>query len=167
MRASSRWPLGHAVALAVLFAAPGAGEQTQRFSFATLEGQIVEVSEQKGEGELQLLTVDLVTDEPQAKKVTVLLGPVEICREIGLVVEDGDRVRVRVFVTEEGGDAVKAQKILNLSRRVMVRLRTTHDVPLWNSAGAWHGGPGRPFHGGQHGTRRGGASGPGRGPGRP
>ena len=105
-------------------------------------------------------------DRSPGKKVTVLLGPAETCREIGLVVEEGDRVRVRVFVAEEG-EPVKAQKILNLSRSVMVRLRTMHDVPLWNSAGAWQGGPGRAYRGGQHGTRHGGTSGPGRGPGRP
>ncbi len=87
----------------------------------------------------------------------------DVCREIGLVVEEGDRLRVKVFLGEEG-QPVRAQKVLNLSRNLMVRLRTMRDVPLWTADGAWQGGPGRAYHGGRHGARQG-PGGPGRRPG--
>ncbi len=164
MRTADRCTPGLAAILAVLFVAPGFAREPHKFHFATLEGEVRAVGEQQGDGEIRLLSVELMTDRRPSEKVTVLLGPTEACREIGLVVEEGDRVRVRVFVSEEG-EAVKAQKILNLSRSVMVRLRTMHDIPLWNSAGAWQGGPGRAYRGGHHGVGRRGASGPGRGPG--
>jgi hypothetical protein len=154
------------VAMLALCATKAIGAESHRYSFATLEGEVRTVGQYEDTGELQLLSVELVPASPSAKEVTVLLGPVETCREIGLVVEEGDRVRVRVFVGEDG-EPVKAQKILNLSRGVMLRLRTMREVPLWNSAGAWQGGPGRAYRGGDRGARHGGTGGPGRGPGRP
>jgi len=135
---------GLVLVLGVLFVAPGYAGGSHRFAFTTLEGEVRAVGEQQGDGEQQLLSMELVPDRSPEKSVTVTLGPTQACREIGLVVEEGDRVRVRVFVAEEGEPA-KAQRILNLSRSVMVRLRTMHDVPLWNSAGAWQGGPGRAY----------------------
>ena len=122
------------------------------------------VGEFQGEDELKLLSVDLAPKGRTDQEVTILLGPVETCREIGLVVEQGDRLRARVFVGEEG-EPVKAQKVLNLSRSVMLRLRTMRDVPLWNTAGAWQGGPSRQHHTGHHGAGQAGPRGPGRRPG--
>lgn len=164
MRAPDGWARALPAALALLLAAPIAAAGAERYRFTTLEGTVGTVGEHRAEGELELLSVELATGRPEGETVTVLLGPAAVCREIGLVVEEGDRVRVKVFVGENG-EPLKAQKILNLSRNVMVRLRTMRDVPLWSSAGAWEGGPGRAWRGGRHGVRHGGAGGPGRGPG--
>lgn len=152
-------------ALAVFLAAPALAAGSERYRFTTLEGTVGTVGEHQAEGELRLLSVELETGLPERDKVTVLLGPAATCREIGLVVEEGDRVRVKVFVGEEG-EPLEAQKILNMSRSVMVRLRSMRNVPLWSANGAWEGGPGRAWRGGRHGARHGGG-GPGRAPGRP
>ena len=165
MRALHGWARALPAALAVLLAAPVLAAGSKGYRFTTLEGTVGTVGEQQAEGELRLLSVELDTGRPQGEKVTVLLGPAATCREIGLVVEEGDRVRVRVFVGKEG-EPLEAQKILNLSRNVMVRLRSMRNVPLWRSDGVWEGGPGRAWRGGRHGPRHGGAGGgPGHGPG--
>ena len=151
-------------ALLALLATPEVAGESRGFRFSTLEGEVRAVGEVRDEGELELLSVDLAIESQPGEEVKILLGPVDACREIGLVVEEGDRLRARVFLAEEG-EPLKAQKVLNLSRSIMVRLRTMHDVPLWSSAGTWQGGPGRQYRGGQHGARHGSATGPGRRPG--
>jgi hypothetical protein len=82
----------------------------------------------------------------RGEELVVLLGPEQALDEIGFAVEAGDRLRVRVFRADEG--AVRAHKVLNLSRGTMVRLRTLRQVPLWNGQGAWQGGPCRSGQGG-------------------
>jgi hypothetical protein len=162
-RPTAGWRLGGALALVVLLIGLHSVEADQKkFSFTTFEGRIVAVGALAGEGEIELLSVDVATGSSPPKRVTVLLGPVDACREIGFEVDEGDEVRVRALVAGEG-EPLKAQRILNLSRRVMVRFRTMRGLPLWNSAGAWQGSPGHAYHGGHHRARGGG--GPGRGPG--
>jgi hypothetical protein len=163
-RQRARRAAGLALALALLVATSGFAAAGRRYAFTTFEGEVVEMGEHPGEGELQLVSLDLAPDGGEQDKLTVLLGPVTAWREIGFEVEPGDRVRVRVLLADEG-QPVKAQKILNLSRRIMVRLRTMHDVPLWDSTGAWQGGPGRAYRGGRHGADRGAGRPPPRGPG--
>ena len=158
--------MGVAVLLAAsLVAAPGFAAKSERFAFRTVEGEIVAVGERVGEGDLPVLSIDLAPDGAPDDRLTVLLGPADACEDIGLEVEAGDRVRVRVLVGD-GGNLVKAQRILNLSRSVMVRLRTMHDVPLWDAGGAWQGAPGRAYRRGVAGAQHG-SGGPGKGPGGP
>lgn len=155
-----------AVLLASLVAAPGVSAESRRFAFRTVEGEVVAVGERMGEGDLPVLSVDLAPDGAPDDTLTVLLGPADACKEIGLEVEAGDRVRVRILV-DDSGEPVKAQRILNLSRSVMVRLRTMHDVPLWDAGGAWQGAPGRAYRRGVAGAQHGSGGGPGKGPGGP
>ena len=145
-----------ALSVALLLVSSSAGGAGSRYSFTTLEGEVVAVSEHEVEGALALLALDVIPDGGSADEVRVLLGPPAACEEIGFEVETGDRVRIRVLVASEG-EPVKAQRALNISRGLMVRFRTMHDTPLWNAAGAWQGGPGRAWQGG----------GRGRGPGEP
>jgi hypothetical protein len=81
-----------------------------------------------------------------------MLGPRSALDEAGFDVEPGDTLRVRVF-TGDDGDPLAAQRVLNLTRRTMMRLRTLHRDPLWNTSGRWEGGS--PFRGGDAASGRG------------
>src|SRR6185295_11068013 len=69
----------------------------------------------------------------------VLVAPAEVLADIGFSVAVGDQVRARVFL-EPVSRLAYAQKLLNESRDLMVRLRTLRHEPLWDAAGKWQGG---------------------------
>jgi hypothetical protein len=123
-----------------------------------VEGSVAAVETLSGEGDMELLAVELAREEGQPIKV--LLAPEQVCRDIGFEIEEGDRVRARVFVSE-AGEAAKAQKVQNISRGLMVRFRTMRTVPLWSAAGAWHGGPSRVAPGARQGRTGSGSQDPG------
>ena len=109
-----------------------------------IEGEVLSVSHHAGEGSLELLQADLRTTGDD-KAVQLLLAPQGVCDEIGFQIVPGDRVRARIFVDDSS--SYRVQKIQNVSRGTMVRLRTLHQTPLWNSVGTWEGGPIRTSHG--------------------
>lgn len=109
------------------------------YPMRTIEGELVAVSLHAGEGDLDLMLAELSLADGTGEAMRILLAPHEVCDELGLVLEPGDRVRARVFLDSDGPSRV--QKIQNLSRGTMVRLRTLHRTPLWNTAGSWQGGP--------------------------
>jgi len=127
-------------------------------ALSTIEGEVTAVAERPGEGELAVVAVALRREEG-AEPQEVLLAPHEALEEIGFAVEVGDHLKVRVFA--DTGPPARAQRVLNLTRSSMVRLRTLDRTPLWSGAGSWQGGSvrGRPDLGpGAH---------PGNGPGGP
>lgn len=149
-----------ALLLVSLLLAVGHGTPARSGSYPmrTLEGEVLSIGHHEGEGGLDLLQVQLGPDTGQ-ETWQILLAPHEVCQQIGFEIEPGDRVRVRIFLDET--DPVRVQKIQNLSRGTMVRLRTLHQTPLWSDAGSWQGGPIRTTMGRhRHGQERGG--GPGR-----
>lgn len=103
----------------------------------TLEGTVARVDEAAGEGEVPLLSLDVTTD---GGDVRILIAPPQALAGIGFEVRPGDRVRARVFF-DPGSRVAYAQKILNQSRDLMVRLRTLRHEPLWDAAGNWQGSP--------------------------
>lgn len=127
------------------------------FLLRTVQGTVVSVGREPGEGALELVTARLALDGGQGQEVDLLLAPSEVLDEIGFAVEAGDRMKARVFSPDTGPS--KVHKARNLSRNTMVRLRTLHQIPLWDGDGAWMGAPG-----GEHGGRgRHGMGGPGMG----
>jgi len=112
-----------------------------------VQGTVIAVGLQPGEGALELVTARLAIDGGDGQELELLLAPKAVLDEIGFVVETGDRMKARVFVSESG--ASKVHKARNLSRRSMVRLRTLREIPLWDGAGSWMGAPG--MGGGEHG----------------
>jgi hypothetical protein len=131
------------VAAISIAAAPLAAAEAA-VSLRTVEGQVVEVRAEGelGEGKIELLTVRLRPDDSEPEEgVLILLAPFAICEEIGFEVVQGDRLRARVFLGDQG--PARAQKALNMTRGRMARFRTLRDMPLWTASGAWHGGPSR------------------------
>jgi len=128
------------LALATAPADASGGRGSTRSSVVTVEGTVRSVSVLPAEGELPVVAISIVDDDAtDGEAITVLLGPVQAMEEIGFAVKEGDRCRARVFRSE--GGAARAQKVLNVSRGTMVRLRTLHQIPLWNGRGSWQGGP--------------------------
>lgn len=109
------------------------------YPMRTIEGELLAVSLYAGEGDLDLMLAELRLADGSGEAMQILLAPHEVCDELGLELEPGDRVRARIFLGNEG--PWRVQKIQNLSRGTMVRLRTLHQTPLWNTAGSWQGGP--------------------------
>jgi hypothetical protein len=132
---------------ALLFGAPPAAAPTTESRvenrpgkatvLRTLEGKVAEVGETAGEGELPVVTLTLQTREGDFR---VLVAPAEVLADIGFAVGVGDQVRARVFLAPVAHTAY-AQKLLNESRDLMVRLRTLRHEPLWDAAGKWQGSP--------------------------
>ena len=161
---SWRTSLALAVGLATLCVAPSpclAGGAALR----TLEGEVVELRRLPGEENLELLGADLRIDGEEAP-ITVLIAPPELLEQVGFVVEPGDRLRTRVFIEEQ---PVRVHKLMNITRRSMVRVRTLRMAPLWDGQGRWYGtspggaGSGAGSSGGSGaGKQRRGAGGPGR-----
>jgi hypothetical protein len=145
-----------AAMLVLLGIAPGesalAGRST--YPMRSLEGEVLSVDYHPGKGNLDLVQAQLrATDSNET--VQILLAPQEVCEQIGLQIAPGDQIRTRIFVEDTA--SYRVQKIQNISRGTMVRLRTLHETPLWNSAGRWLGGPLRTSPGHQHhGKSRGG-----------
>jgi hypothetical protein len=110
-----------------------------RTSLKVVEGTVLEVGVQPGEGDLELVTVRLSAERPEPRELELLLAPRSVLEETGFTVRQGDRLKARVFTAGEGPASV--HKVLNLTQSSMVRLRTLHKVPLWDGAGLWQGGP--------------------------
>lgn len=110
---------------------------TQGDALLTIEGTVDRVGETAGEGEVPLLSLDLQTGDGP---VRVLVAPPGALAGIGFEVQPGDRVRARVFL-DPASQVAYAQKILNQSRDLMIRLRTLRQEPLWDAAGNWQGSP--------------------------
>ena len=131
----------------------------QPTSLRTVEGTVVSVFSQPAEGDLQVVAVALDTGETATDHLDLLLAPQQVLDEISFDIARGDRLRARVFVSDQG--ALKVHKALNLTRGTMVRFRSLRQVPLWDGSGDWEGGACRRQggHGGGHGYRGGGQGG--------
>lgn len=116
----------------------------------TVEGRVQSLGLQKGEGDLELLTVDIAIQGTNAETMQLMLAPGQVFDDIGFSINEGDRLRARVFIDSEGPAPV--HKVQNLTQGTVVRLRTLHATPLWNATGGWQGssirnGPGPHRHG--------------------
>jgi len=131
-------------------AAGGEHAQDRPTSLRTVEGIVVSVFAAPAEGDLQVVAATLETGEAKLGQLEVLLAPKRVLDEIAFDVRQGDRLRARVFVADEG--PLKVHKAMNLTRGTMVRFRSLREVPLWNTTGDWEGGPCRRSsgHGGGH-----------------
>jgi len=108
-------------------------------SMKTIEGRVVAVERYEAEGGVEVLMARIDTGEGAESGTQILLAPKAVCQDIGFEIEEGDRLRARVFIATEGPSRV--QKVQNFTRGTMVRLRTLHSTPLWSAAGTWQGGP--------------------------
>jgi len=115
---------------------PAAGAETTTV-LRTLEGKVMEVGQTSGEGELPVVTLKLHTGEGDFQ---IVVAPPGVLSDIGFSVAVGDQVRARVFFDPNLRQAY-AQKLLNQSQDLMVRLRTLRHEPLWDAAGNWQGSP--------------------------
>jgi hypothetical protein len=122
-----------------LTTAHGRGQGPNRASLMTVEGIVSAVETLPVETGGDVTSVRLMVDKPEPREMEVLLAPESALRQTGFEIEVGDRLRARIFLT--GDDALEAHKVLNLSRGMMVRLRTLRRVPLWDGNGQWQGGP--------------------------
>ena len=137
--------------IVVGFSAVPAEEQADRSSLVTVEGIVDAVETRFTDGGGAITSVRLRVDEPDPRELDVLLAPENALRETGFEIEPGDRVRARIFLS--GDQEVEAHKVMNLSRGMMVRLRTLRMVPLWDGEGRWQGGPCRDQAGGGQGRQ--------------
>lgn len=110
-----------------------------RSSLVMVEGSVVSVAEKPGEGELSIVAVKLASRSGDAETLELLLAPQPALDEIGFEVQVGDRLKARIFPSQEG--PARVHKVLNLTRHTMVRVRTLSQIPLWDGSGAWQGGP--------------------------
>lgn len=133
---------------------------SDRASLMTVEGVVFAVETVSAEGGGNITAVRLVLERPESREIDVLLAPANALSQTGFEIEAGDRLRARVFLT--GEDALEAHKVMNLSRGMMIRLRTLRRVPLWDGSGRWQGGPCR-SQDGSHGRGESGHRGTGRG----
>jgi hypothetical protein len=129
----------------------GAQRRGGRQALKTVEGEVYEIGSATGEGGVEIVVIEIRPDPTSGETTSVGLAPAPALDDAGFDVSVGDTVRVRIFV---GTPPVSAHKILNLSRSTMLRLRTLHRDPLWDSAGRWLG---------ERYRHRGGPAGPGRG----
>lgn len=150
------WSLSLAL-LPALWAAPLAARDS--VPMRTIEGRVLTVDRYQGEGGVEVVQATLgVPGEPEVG-VPILLAPESVCNQIGFRIEEGDRLRARIFVSTDGPSRV--QKVQNFTQGTMVRLRTLHKTPLWNAVGSWQGGPMRTTAGGhRHGQNQGGGGPP-------
>jgi len=140
----------------------GASKEELRSSLVTVEGDVLTIDFRPGEGGLDLLTVTL-RGRDDGEPVALLLAPKSALDELGFEIDEGDRLKAKVFPSAEG--PAKVHKVQNLSRNTILRLRTLHRIPLWNGTGGWQGGPGQGAMGGPGGRgphHHGGNGGPGR-----
>lgn len=133
----------------------GAGAAGGHSALRIVEGTILEVGSLPGEGELELVTVRLASAQSDSGELELLLAPRSALEESGFTVAAGDRLKARIFATDDGPAMV--HKVRNLSQGSMVRLRTLRQIPLWDGAGRWQGafgmgGAGR-HQGPQHGQQ--------------
>ncbi len=105
----------------------------------TIEGRVVTVDRYEGEGGVEVVLATLDVAGGPDSGTQILLAPESVCDQLGFRIEEGDRLRTRVFVSTDGPSRV--QKVQNFTQGTMVRMRTLHSTPLWSAAGAWQGGP--------------------------
>jgi hypothetical protein len=119
-----------------------AAGRSDRASLATVEGIVraVDVVRDDVTG-IETTAVRLRLDDQRGTEITVLLAPSGALAQSGFEVGTGDLLRARVFLSDD--EAVEAHKVMNISRGLMVRLRTLRKIPLWDGNGQWHGGPSR------------------------
>lgn len=143
------------VSLASTTTLAGEEHHAQSTSLRTVEGTVVSVSSRLAEGNLRVVAVALDTGVTEPDHLDLLLAPQRVLDEISFGLEEGDRLRVRVFVADQG--PLKVHKAMNLTRGTMVRFRSLRQVPLWGNAGDWEGGDCRRqgSHGGGHGSGHG------------
>lgn len=129
-------------------------------ALTVIEGRVAKVDAVEGEGGLPVVRVQLEGDKGIRR---LLLAPAGVLEEIDFAVAPGDRIRARTFVPPGEGPPEEAavQKIMNLTKSRMIRLRTLRCEPLWDGEGVWQGGPARRHRGGReqqgkHGGHRGG-----------
>lgn len=124
-----------AILVAVAFApAALAGRGARGTSnLAEIRGPVVGITAVPGEGDLDVVAVE-IDSSPSPSRV-ILLGPASMLEEAGFEVREGDVLRIKVFVAETEGDPETALRVLNLTRKTMVRLRTFHQDPLWDRSG--------------------------------
>jgi hypothetical protein len=125
-----------ALAAQLVGADPPTEEARTDVKLTTVEGEVLEIRELPGEGDVSLVAVALRRDGEQ-EPLTVLLAPRPALEEIGFVVEVGDRLKVRIFADD--GSPARAQRVLNASRGSLARLRTLRHTPLWSASGSWRG----------------------------
>ncbi|MBD3868395.1 MAG: hypothetical protein IFK94_09745 [Acidobacteria bacterium] len=136
-----------AAALIVLLAttgfasAAGDGAGPVRTSMKTVTGVVESLAVVPAEGGIDVVRVTLILDEKTGASLDVLLAPEGLMDEIGFTVQEGDRLKVKYFLDEEG--PARAHKVLNTTRGSMVRFRTLRQIPLWSNQGAWQGGAAR------------------------
>jgi hypothetical protein len=123
----------------------GATEPERCSSLLTVEGEVLDLGHQPGEGSIDLITVTLAGSEG-VDPVALLLAPEGALEELGFDIVVGDRLQAKVFPTAEG--PAKVHKVKNLSKDTLLRLRTLHQIPLWDGDGVWQGGPGQGRMGG-------------------
>ena len=105
----------------------------------TIEGRVLAVARHQGEGGVEVLMAKLAVPGGPESGTQILLAPESVCEQIGFQIEEGDRLRARIFVSADGPSRV--QKVQNFTQGTMVRMRTLHTTPLWSATGAWQGGP--------------------------
>lgn len=108
-----------------------------RSSLLMVEGQVTAVTEAPGEGNLASVAVQLGASAGGRRTWNLLLAPPRALAEIGFEVAVGDHLKARIFPSNEG--PARVHKVLNLTRRKMVRMRTLSQIPLWDGGGAWQG----------------------------
>lgn len=131
------WRLAFAVSF-LLLAGPLPAEDP-RSSLLMVEGRVTWVTEAPGEGALDVVEVGLAAPEDGSQSWELLLAPRLALEQIGFEVEVGDHLKARIFPAAQG--PARVHKVLNSTRRKMVRLRALSQIPLWDGSGAWEGGP--------------------------
>ena len=109
-----------------------------RSSLLMVEGNVSSVIEEPGEGGLAIVAVRLAAEPGASRGWELLLAPRPALEEIGFEIEEGDHLKARIFPSEHG--PAKVHKVLNLTRRKMVRIRSLSQIPLWDGRGIWQGG---------------------------
>jgi hypothetical protein len=120
--------------LAVATPSPASGHGRGASALRVVEGTVEQVGEAVAEGDLAVVTVRLRDTGEELQ-----LAPASVLEELDFPVEPGDEIKARVFPVEESG-AAPAQKVFNLTKGRMLRLRTMRRDPLWDGSGRWQGG---------------------------
>lgn len=133
-----------------LFSAGDAGAGDQAHGFLIVEGRVVTLGSESGEGGLDLVTATLRT---ATGSLSVGLAPESVFRQTGFPLQEGDDVVIRLF-QESGGILPPAQMVQNRTRNRAIRLRSILREPLWDGKGIWQGGFCTHRIGARHASRR-------------
>lgn len=104
-----------------------------------LEGKVLKVARGVAEAGVEVVQVVL---KAKSGEFQLALGPPAVLEALGFSVQEGDRLRVRAFEGAPGA-VLLVQKVMNLEKGSILRLRTMNKDPLWDAAGSWQGGAGR------------------------